>query len=71
MVLIKPVINTIDGIVSLELSAPNMPSIRIPRVERDPVIIPVWGDVVKGMHQGDEAANWLSKFLGRPVALFG
>ena len=57
----------------VELSAPNMPTIKVWAVQdsKTPVhtFASVHGDHVPGYDCGDEVAAWLSQFLGRPCRL--
>lgn len=68
MTLIQPNVAT-SGLV---LSAPDMPNITVP--VREGASVPtldvrVWDDTMTGADQGDEAADWLSTFLGSPCRL--
>jgi uncharacterized protein YcbX len=59
--------------VVLTLSAAGMPPLPVPvRTEPDaaargmlggPIAVAVWGDVVSGVDQGEEAARWLTAFI--------
>lgn len=55
----------------LRLDAPGMPTLRlalqvIPAQSRP---VQVWDDTCTGLDEGDEAARWLSEFLGAPLRL--
>ncbi|EFA84720.1 hypothetical protein PPL_01712 [Heterostelium album PN500] len=53
----------IDGDV-LVVRAPNMPELRVPMTSDSATSeVVVWKDTVKAHDSGDEAAEWLSKFL--------
>jgi uncharacterized protein YcbX len=56
---------------SLVLRAPGMPDLSLPLVPPagDRVRVQVWSDVTEGVPAGPEAAQWLSRFLGRLVRL--
>lgn len=56
---------------SLVLRAPGMRELRLPLTPpaRDRVKVQVWGDLTEGVPVSPEAAQWLSRFLGRLVRL--
>lgn len=62
MSLIQPAIDA----AGLSLTAPNMPALRVPfeRVDRQSYDVVVWQSVCRADDEGDEAAHWLSAFLG-------
>ena len=54
----------------LALSAPGMEDLRVPRIEEGRTRnVDVWGDLCDGIDQGDDAADWLSTYLGTPCRL--
>ena len=54
----------------LRVSAPGMASVAFERVvEGDRLWVEIWKDQAVGVDQGDEIAEWLSAFMGRPVRL--
>ena len=58
-------INTQPDDVYLNLSASNMPGIAIrPKNTGQPKKVQVWQDSCFAVDQGDDAARWLSEFLG-------
>ena len=65
MVLIEAKVEKLDnGAVALILNAPGMAELRVPRTyEAVPVKIDIWGKPAYGSDQGQEAADWLSKYL--------
>ena len=66
MALIQPVL-TDDG---LTLSAPGMAPCRVVRHhDGDGLTVTIWKDTVAAVDQGDEVADWLSAYLGRPARL--
>ncbi len=56
---------------SLVLRAPGMPELPLPLVPRtrERVKVQVWDDITEGVPVSPEAAQWLSRFLGRLVRL--
>src|SRR6266511_1775797 len=56
---------------SLVLSAPGMPKLPLPLMPRarERVKVQVWGDITEAVPVSPEAAQWLSRFLGRLVRL--
>jgi uncharacterized protein YcbX len=56
---------------SLVLRAPNMPDLALPLTPpaRERVPVQVWDDTTEGVLVGPEAAQWLSRFLGKLVRL--
>lgn len=55
---------------NLSITAPNMPTIRIPLSEKkrkkEPEIqVGIWKDTCRAIDEGDEIAEWLQKFLDR------
>lgn len=66
MALIAPQIA--DGV--LRAGAPGMAELVLPIAESDPTReVGIWRDRCPAVDQGDEAAAWLSAFLGRPCRL--
>ena len=67
LALVRPVL--VDH--SLVLRAPGMPELALPLVPRvrERVKVQVWGDITEGVPVSSEAAQWLSRFLGRLVRL--
>jgi uncharacterized protein YcbX len=53
----------------LSLSAPGMAAIDVPVAGESSRQVVIWGDVVAATDQGDDAAEWLSQFLGAPHRL--
>ena len=54
----------------LALSAPGMEDLAAPRIEDGDVrSVDVWGDLCDGIDQGDDAAQWLSTYLGTSCRL--
>jgi uncharacterized protein YcbX len=54
----------------LTLDAPGAGAVTVPEGLRgDPIEVTVWRDRCRALDQGDEAARWLSAWLGRPVRL--
>ena len=54
----------------LELTAQGLAPLAMPRDAAGPArSVTVWGDTVLAIDQGDDAAQWLSTGLGRPVRL--
>jgi uncharacterized protein len=67
LALIEP---SIDD-VALALSAPGMGTLAVPLAAAAAAAyeVKVWGDRCRGLDAGEEPAQWLSGFLGRPVRL--
>lgn len=69
MVLIQP---AFDG-DALVLTAPDMPTLRLPTAvppaANSATSARVWKDTVEARDMGDEAAQWFSQFLGAPCRL--
>ncbi len=66
MALIAPALQT----EKLVLNAPRMPEIAIPILTTGPKkSVDVWGDVCAAIDQGDDAAAWLTEFLGKKLRL--
>lgn len=54
----------------LGLSAPNMPALSLPVAASGTMKrVHVWSSNVKAVDQGEQAAEWFSTYLGRPVRL--
>ena len=54
----------------LALTAPGMEALRVPPVtEGETVMVRVWRSVCEAVSVGDEAAEWLTRYLGVPVRL--
>ncbi|MGD9899758.1 MAG: MOSC domain-containing protein [Calditrichaceae bacterium] len=54
----------------LHLSAPRMPDIYVtPTYRGDRIDVNIWKDRCVAVDQGEEAAQWLSEFLGTPCRL--
>lgn len=63
LALVRPHINTDE----LVLSTPGMQDLRVAfNVERQPLLVKIWDDEVPAFDMGDEAAQWLTKFLAMP-----
>ena len=63
LALVRPQINTDE----LLLSAPGMQDLRIAlNAERQPLSVKIWDDKVHAFDMGDEATQWLTKFLVMP-----
>lgn len=58
---------------ALVLSAPGMPDLSVPLLPANPEApttdVSVWDWKGKGRDEGEEAASWLSKFIGQDVRL--
>ncbi|HEY9697387.1 MAG TPA: MOSC domain-containing protein [Trichocoleus sp.] len=56
---------------ALELSAPEMPRLRVPLTleATESLDVVVWGDACQAIDQGEAAAQWFSQFLGRACRL--
>jgi uncharacterized protein YcbX len=55
---------------ALRLTAPSMPEIEVSRRgRRDPIDVVVWAFEGRAEDEGEPAAEWLSRFLGRPCRL--
>ncbi|HXW10769.1 MAG TPA: MOSC N-terminal beta barrel domain-containing protein [Steroidobacteraceae bacterium] len=56
---------------ALVLDAPGMATLSLPLDDRSGArrAVVVWRDACQGIDAGDEAADWFSVFLGRPVRL--
>jgi uncharacterized protein YcbX len=54
---------------SLELSAPGMPPLSVEPLDGRRETVTIWRDRVVAADQGEEAADWLSSYLGQPVRL--
>lgn len=65
----------IDGVLNLTLEAPGMPHFRIDakavRDRNHRLDVEVWKDRCLAFDAGDEAADWLARFLGVPCRLAG
>ncbi len=53
----------------MQLDAPDMPTIKIPtsgKEQKQNPLVPVgiWSDNCEGVDEGDQVAEWISKFLG-------
>ena len=54
----------------LRLNGPNMPELNVEIESQGPADhVVVWGDRCQAIDQGDEAATWLSRYLGSSVRL--
>ena len=53
----------------LELNAPGMPLLTVNSGPGEVIEVEVWGDRVSARDCGDEAATWLSHYLGRNLRL--
>jgi uncharacterized protein YcbX len=63
MILIKPSLPKGPG-GHIRLSAQGMPDLDVPIVSSgEELLVKVWGDECSGLDQGDEAAQWLERFL--------
>jgi uncharacterized protein len=63
-------IGTTVSAAALELIAPGMPSLRVPREKPgDARDVTVWKFTGRGIDSGDEAAAWFSQFLETPLRL--
>ena len=61
MALIEPQVEK----TGLLLKAPSMEPVTISKIENDsPLIVNVWDDYYPAIDQGDEAAQWISSYLG-------
>lgn len=64
-------IETAIGTEKLHLNAPGQPPLEIP-LETQPgslMEVQIWRDWCRAIDQGEEAANWLSRFLGQDCRL--
>lgn len=66
MSLIRPSLAE-NGLLSLD--APDMPRIIFIRTADTPLRVKVWSSICKAEDLGEEAAEWLQKFLGVPCRL--
>lgn len=65
MCLVKPIVNEANSKLSLSLSAPGINSIQVPATDaHGQRRVKVWSDKCRADDQGDEAALWLSEYLG-------
>ena len=70
MCLVKPILNETNGNLSLSLSAPGMSPIEVPATDaHGQRRVKVWSATCRADDQGDEAAKWLSEFLGTKCRL--
>ncbi|MEW6707273.1 MAG: MOSC N-terminal beta barrel domain-containing protein [Pseudomonadota bacterium] len=68
MALVKPTLGA--GLEGLVLTAPGQPALTLDHhAAGRPCRVTVWNDDVAARDLGDEAAQWLSRFLGRPLRL--
>ncbi|MDO8770325.1 MAG: MOSC N-terminal beta barrel domain-containing protein [Burkholderiaceae bacterium] len=66
MALIQPLLTSFDMIIK----APGMPSLKLAIDDvQQAVTVKVWEDAVKAFDMGDEAAQWFSDFLNKPLRL--
>lgn len=66
MALIQPLLTSFDMIIK----APGMPSLKLAIDDvQQAVTVKVWEDTVKAFDMGDEAAQWFSDFLNKPLRL--
>jgi hypothetical protein len=56
---------------SLTLDAPGLATLRLPLGGRDGrrALVRVWNDRCEAVEQGDDAAEWISRHLGRPLRI--
>lgn len=56
----------------LHLSAPGMPELGVRRdFEGERLPVKIWNDECIGIDAGEQAAQWLSRFIGKPLRLVG
>lgn len=66
MALIKPDL-TADG---LTITAPDMPPLMIPyNTTGEARQVVVWDDTINGVDEGEQAAQWFSRYMGLPLRL--
>jgi uncharacterized protein YcbX len=54
---------------SLELRAPGMPSLSVPRMPRGTTRVRIWDHECPAFDEGEEASQWIAGYLGAPARL--